>query len=75
MTVKELKEAMIKRCPVEFNGMKFTRIIRISFELFREFEKDEDHITYTATLADKSGRSEVTVLGKDVQRCTKQASG
>lgn len=70
MTVKELKEAMIQRCPVEFNGITYTKIVRISFELFREFEKDEDHITYTATLADKSGRSEVTVLGKDVQRCT-----
>lgn len=65
-----VKEAMIKRCPVEFKGITYTKIVRISIELFREFEKSEDHITYTATLADKGGCSEVTVLGKAVQRCT-----
>ncbi|MCM1363069.1 MAG: hypothetical protein NC235_14410 [Clostridiales bacterium] len=64
MTVKELKEALFEKCPVEYKGMKFTRIIRISFEL------DGERFINTATLADKSGRSEVTVLGKDVQRCT-----
>ncbi|MCM1009171.1 MAG: hypothetical protein NC485_14880 [Ruminococcus flavefaciens] len=75
MTIKELKEALLDRCPVEYKGMKFTRVVRISFELFREFDNDEDHITYTATLEDKSGRSEITVLGKDVQRCTNSESG
>lgn len=71
MTVKELKEALLEKCPVECKGIKFERVVRISFELFREFEVDEDHITYTATLADKSGHSEATFLGKDVHRCTK----
>lgn len=69
MTVKELKDALLEKCPVECKGIKYTRVVRISFELFREFETDEHHITYTATLADKCGHSEVTVLGKDVQRC------
>lgn len=70
MTVKELKEALLGRYPVECKGIVYARVVRVSFELFREFETDEDHITYTATLADKCGHSEVTVLGKDVQRCT-----
>lgn len=65
MTVKELKEALLEKCPVEYKGMKFTRIIRISFEL------DGERLINTAALEDKCGRSEVTVLGKDVQRCTK----
>lgn len=71
MTVKELKEALLEKCPVECQGMEFARVVRISFELFREFETDEDHIRYTATLADKCGHSEATFLGKDVHRCTK----
>ena len=33
MTVKELKEALFEKCPVEYKGMKFARITRISFEL------------------------------------------
>lgn len=70
MTVKELKEALLKKCPVVCKGIKYEKVVRISFELFREFETDEDHITYTAILADKCGHSEVTVLGKDVQKCT-----
>lgn len=69
MTVKELKEAMLKKYPVVCKGIKYEKVARISFELFREFETDEDHITYTATLADKCGHSELTVLGKDVQSC------
>ncbi len=69
MTVTELKEALLKKCPVECKGIEYEKVVRISFELFREFETDEDHITYTATLADKCGHSEVTVLGKDVQSC------
>lgn len=69
MTVTELKESMLKKCPVVYKGIKYEKVVRISFELFREFETDEDHITYTATLADKCGHSEVTVLGKDVQSC------
>lgn len=69
MTVKELEKALLGKYPVECKGIKYTRVVRISFELFREFETDEDHVTYTATLADKCGHSEVTVLGKDVQRC------
>lgn len=64
MTVEELKEALFEKCPVEYKGMKFARITRISFEL------NGERFINTATLADKNGHSEVTVLGKDVQRCT-----
>lgn len=36
MTVKELKEALLEKCPVECKGIKYVRVVRISFELFRE---------------------------------------
>lgn len=63
MTVKELKEALLDKCPVEYKGMRFEKIIRISFEL------DGEQLINTATLADKCGHSEITVFGRDVHRC------
>lgn len=64
MTFKELKEAFMNDCPVKFRGAEYKKITCLSFKKDRE-----GHVIETATLIDHCGRSEVTVLGKEVEQC------
>ena len=64
MTFKELKEAFMADSPVKFRGAEYEKITCLSFKKDRE-----GHVIETATLMDRCGRSEVTVLGKEVEQC------
>jgi hypothetical protein len=64
MTFKELKEAFMNDSPVKFRGAEYKKITCLSFKKDRE-----GHVIETATLIDPCGRSEVTVLGKEVEQC------
>lgn len=64
MTFKELKEAFMADSPVKFRGTEYEKITCLSFKKDRE-----GHVIETATLIDRCGRSEVTVLGKEVEQC------
>ena len=50
--------------PVKFRGAEYGKITCLSFKKDRE-----GHVIETATLIDHCGRSEVTVLGKEVEQC------
>lgn len=66
MTSKELKEAFINDSPVFFKGAQYAKIVGIGFRK----EDKTGKIIETATLADLCGRSEVTVLAKDIELCS-----
>lgn len=65
MTYKELIGAFNNDVPVVFRGAKYLSIEAISLRKKRK----EKVVIVSATLADPCGRSEVTVLGKDVEPC------